>query len=259
MKSNLMKRLNASIRSTNIDETSHQIVEFFFMYGLETITPIKKVIDNIKKKADLLSIQIKSNIFKSSRSKFDKIRNNDIQGLFKLTEGFLYTQDTTRASAAEKVWKILNNYGLKIIRENFSSKSSLIKSMLTDLNAESLKSSLEALPDVDKQIVKLRESEAAFANADDEYINATKKDNTVKTPTELKKEIIKIINSQLLVLIEAYLIDEPEKIMDFAAAIKRIIDEQNTNAQIHANANRRKSAKSNDMENTNNTENLENS
>ena len=59
--------------------------------------------------------------------------------------------------------KMFDNYTLSITRENYESESSLVESLLADLNTAALQAHITALPGVSEAIVAVRTAQTAFA------------------------------------------------------------------------------------------------
>jgi hypothetical protein len=157
----------------------------------------------------------------------DENRDQKVQALYYLIMGYLHNPETTVKSAAEAVDKVFSRYGVEIIQDSYSTESGLISSMITDLSAEELQPSIEALPGLSRAISELQTAQTGFENARLAYEKEAAKDANEETATNVKKEVVKIINERLVVYLRAMVSIDETKYGELTITIGKIIADNN--------------------------------
>ena len=119
-------RMIGAYKNTSLSSDAHLSAMFT---GLET-------------ESALLTGAIKRSKAESELDAKDSDRDQQVRSLFYLVKGMLYHPQPDVKSAAETVEKVLDNYGLDITGESYSTESSLITSLLGDLSKQKIQDAI---------------------------------------------------------------------------------------------------------------------
>ena len=142
--------------------------------------------------------------------------------------GNLYHPDNAIKEAAAAVNEVFENYGLRIISESYSTESSLIESLLLDFQNEALQPSIEAIPQLTELISNLRTVQTEFEEAKVAFENEKAAQGNEASATELKKEVLSVINNKIIVYLRAMVLVNEAVYGSFAQNTAQIIDDMNS-------------------------------
>ncbi len=129
--------------------------------------------------------------------------------------------------AAQLLQNIFDNYGVKMVRENYGSESAMIKSMLKDYTAPELAPALAAVSGSGEILLELSAAHAAFEQARIAYENSKADEGQYDNATKLKKPVVELINKRIVVYLNAMVLADPEKYDQLVRRIAQIIDDTN--------------------------------
>ena len=130
-----------------------------------------------------------------------------------------------------KLFSVFSKYGLKVIKENYASKSSLIESLLKDLSNTELQTISSELLGVTESIEKLREEQTAFTNVRMEYEKAMAIRDTTINASSLKKLLLEIINTKLITYLTTMKMVDSGQYEHFYGLVSQVIDSTNLTIQ----------------------------
>lgn len=157
----------------------------------------------------------------------DDVRDDKVRAIHYVLLGSIHNPDANVSQAALAVNAVFERYGLSIISENYSTESTLIDSMLEDFAATDLQAPIAAVPQLADLIAALQAAETEFETARVAYEVDKTNESTQENATELKAEVVSLINDQILVYLDAMVqVDEPTY-GELARTIATIIDENN--------------------------------
>lgn len=234
-----MKKLNASARVTEVDDTSDQLITIYNNATALADEPfLKATFAEMKTLSVKITEAIKSDKAQSDLDKADANRDAQIHALSKIITGYASIPIENLAKSGAALKKIFDKYGLKITRESYANESSLIESMLMDLGAESVKSDVEALQGVAETIAALRGAQDAFNKARLEYDTAKANDKACANATEVKKSLLAVINDKLVTYLNAMIVADNAKYGQFAGMVEAEINR--VNEAVSARSSRKK-------------------
>lgn len=173
-------------------------------------------------------------------------RKEKFSRLIHSVEGYTYNPDEQVAIAAKEIEKVLNNFGLKIVRQNYAKQTAQFQTLLSNLAEESLKESIGKLDGVEKLIVELTESQDEFVSYWLEYKNKQKEEDKQKCASVLKKELLTIMNKKLLPYVNQISLSQPLLYGNLCESWTKIVSDHNS--LIRARILRNKGKKSADDE-----------
>ena len=130
-----MNKLRNSIRVTAADGLSDYFVRLYKDFGIEDKF-LAEIFGEIERLSAKITTAIMQDRVKSSLAEKDKARNEEIRKLNALLKGYAVFPSAEKRECAKRLLAVFKKYGLKITSENYSSKSSLIESILEDFSRE---------------------------------------------------------------------------------------------------------------------------
>lgn len=172
---------------------------------------------------------------KSKLKEHDAQRDKDYRSLYYSVKGGTYNSDSTISVAAKAIYNIYDQFGLVVIGENYSQESAHIEALLLHLKTAEALAAIDQLPGISQAIANLTQSQAAFSEA---YVNSesTKAQlGACATATELKREILDIINHQLVPYLQAMNGMGIDGYGEFSAQLSQIVNDTNTSIKKRLN------------------------
>jgi len=157
----------------------------------------------------------------------DELRDSKVKAINYITLGFIHHPDVAISTAAKTINAIFEHYGMDIINKSYGIESSLISSLLLEFSKEELQPVIALLPGLAQIIEELRTAEAAFEVAQLAFQTEKAIDGNKKPASDLKKEVLAIINEKLLVYLRAMIMVDLAKYGQFADVVSQIIDDMN--------------------------------
>lgn len=188
---------------------------------------LTSIFSELKALSEMLTKSINGIKAESNLKEKDKIRDNKVKSVHFLVTGYLHYPDEAIKSAAKKVDELFQHYGINIIRKSYSVESSLIESLLKDFAGEEMQNSISLLPGLNQLIAELRDAETEFEKSKVIYEEEKAKQKNAKKSSEIKKEILDVINGKLIVYLRAMVQVDETKYKAIAGVVSQIIDDAN--------------------------------
>lgn len=223
----MIDKIMTNSRTTEVDADGIQIIGAFKNTTLSSDPYLVTMFTELEPLSSDLSASINRIKFDSKREEADEKRDNDIRSLNYLLVGLSHHPAKKIYEAAQKLLAIFENYGLRIIGESFAIESSLISSLLKDLAAPELQDAIAAVPGCADTIAALQTSENEFEAITIEWEQEKAKEGTQLNASEIKKEVLALINNKLVVYMRAMEVVAPETHGAFARTLAQIIADSN--------------------------------
>lgn len=214
-------------RTTEVDDVTRRIIGGSKNYDFSSDAYLTGLIARLEPLSRNMTIAINRTKAESILEEKDEKRDNELRGIFHLVQGYLYHPDETVKSSAAKIFDVVGTYKTDIVNESYATESSLIESMLTDLAAAELQSDVAGLPGLNQVIVSLRTAQDEFEQAQADYNDEKVKDSSFASATDIKKEILPVINNELIVYLTAMALAKSDEYGPFAQLTGQIIDDNN--------------------------------
>jgi hypothetical protein len=229
-----MDKLIAKSRNTEVADASMRTIVAFGQTTLQTDTRLVAIFDTLGSKVEWLMASLRRAKAESELEPKDEKRDDDTRNLSYLITGYLHHPDPVIKAAAVKLENLFDNYGLKITEENYASESALITSLLMDLGNETYQEAIAALSGCAALIQALQNSQEDFEETRVTWEREKAKEGALENATELKKEVVAIVNEKLVVYLRAMQMADPEMYGEFANTIAVIIAENNETVKRRA-------------------------
>lgn len=153
----------------------------------------------------------------------DTIRDSILSNFVKYIRGAQSHHDEEKAQAAAKLYRLIRQYGFDVKSSSYAAESTRIRSLLTELELEDLRSAVELI-DVGQVVIDLRRAQMEFETAHGELVASKVQNSTSSTLgkiiTPLRKEIRHLLN-----LIDAFHLMYPDEWNDTVNELNEIIVE----------------------------------
>lgn len=225
-----MSKLNKLIGKSRVSEVfsaaNRMILEFDGGDWSEEVN-LTNIFNDLKPANNTLEEAINKEKAISDLEEKDEVRDEKVRAIYYLITGYLHNPEAALKSAAEEVDKVFERYGVEIVRDSYSNESGFINSLLNDLSAEDLQSSIAALPGLSQAITELETAQTNFETARLAYEKEAAEDVNETSATSAKKEVVSIINERLVVYLRAMVTIDGAKYGEFTNTIDKIIDDNN--------------------------------
>lgn len=222
-----MDKLTTQSRTTEAADASVRMIATFGKSGLQTDKHLAAIFGDLSPLTDQLTSAIRRAKTESELEVKDEVRDDKLRGLHYLLTGFTHHPDPIIKAAAETLEKVFSNYGLKITGESYSTESTLISSLLKDLKKAEYSDKIAALSGCAELIEALKTSQADFETTRVAWEREKAIEGVLVNATQLKSEVVTIINDRLVVYLRAMQQVKPDVYAVFANTISVIIDETN--------------------------------
>lgn len=229
-----MEKLLSTSRTTEVADASARMIVAFGRWDFETDAHLTGIFNNLSPLTERLTVAIRRTKAESELEEKDEIRDNNLRGLHYLLTGFMHHPNPEIKAAAVTLENVFDNYGLKITGESYASESALITSLLLDFGKEEYAAPIATLYGCGDMLEALAISQDDFEQTRVTWEREKAKEGIIENATELKKEVVAIINENLVVYLNAMQQVNAEMYAEFANTIKVIIDENNETVKRRA-------------------------
>jgi len=229
-----MEKLMLKSRTTEVADASMRMIVGFGQTSLQTDPYLNNTFETLGSKTEWLIAAINRLTAESELEKGDENRDGYVRSLGYLILGYTHHPDPVIKGAANTVNKVFDNYGLKITEESYASESALITSLLMNLGNEEYQEAIATLSGCAELIQGLQNSQNEFEITRVTWEREKGKAGALKNATELKKEVVAIINEKIGVYLQAMKEANPEMYIEFANTFAVIIAENNETVKRRA-------------------------
>lgn len=224
-----MKKLSFQARITEVDDVSNRILVLYKKEAsMKKDTFLKEVFDELESISLQITEAIKRDVVLSNLEEVNKKRDNSVRILHKVLVGYLSMPIPEIKEKAEKVNSVFSKYGVKITRESYASKSSLIEALLSDLSVSELQETINELIGVKECIEQIRNEQISFTNYRLDYEKASAQQKKLQPASALRKSLLDIINGKLVTYLTAMKLSNTSEYGNFASMVSQTIDDTNT-------------------------------
>ena len=223
----MIEKLIAQSRVSEVADVARRILEKYQSSGLETDLHLAGVMGELSPVAQQLVLAVKRIKVDSELESGDENRDSKASAIHYFVRGCLYHPEPAVKQAAEQIYKVLENYGLEMIRESYTTESTLIESMLNDLAKPDLQPAISALPGFAQMIAALASAQAAFETMRSAYDSQKAEEGTFANASEIKKTALKLVNDKVVAYLRVMLQVNETTYGLFTRNVAQIITETN--------------------------------
>ena len=222
----MIENLMLKSRTTEVADTATLLGQVYENRNIEDLH-LEGVMGNLGEANDQLLKVVNRDKAESNLAGLDEICDNKIQAFYYLLQGALHHPTGEVSSAAQRLQSIFDNYGVKMIHENYGSESAMIRSILRDYSAPELAPALSAVSGSSAVLAQLTEAHAEFEQARIAWESSKAEEGIYENASKMKKPVVDIINKRLVLYLNAMLQVDPEKYEVFVRQVAQIIADTN--------------------------------
>jgi hypothetical protein len=223
----MIEKLIAQSRVSEVANVAGRIVTKYQSTDLNTDAHLAGIMGEIIPANQQLVEAVRQDKADSVLALEDENRDGKTRPIFYFVQGCLYHPEPAIKQAAEQINKVLENFGLEIIRENYTVESTLIDSLLNDLSKPELQPAIAALPGFAQMIAALADAQASFESARIAYESEQAEEGTLANASEIKKTVVTLVNEKLVVYLRAMLQVDETTYGPFARTVAQMIADNN--------------------------------
>lgn len=229
----MIEKMMTTSRTTEVHGTTRLIINSYQQSGLTKDQTLNPMFTAISTQNNALGDSIDRSKAQSILAEKDDIRDAADRAVGYLVKGYTYHPDETVRNAALVVEKVFDKYGFVVTKEGYVTESSHLVSMLGDFAAPKVQAAIALLSGVAENIATLQAAQDDFENTQAQYAGELADENNLPNATELKKEVIGLINNDLVVFLRSSGRFQAETYGAFAAIVAKIIADNNEAVRKH--------------------------
>ncbi|MCG8581087.1 MAG: DUF6261 family protein [Bacteroidales bacterium] len=174
-----------------------------------------------------LAVALNESAAESEMDLYDTNRDNTYRSIMYLNRSYLLHPDASIKAAALKVEKVFEKYGFELITENYSSQTALTDAFIRDMTDAGMEENTTLLTGINDLVKQLTEDQSLFKQAEKEWHKVKNYSSSKQSATQLKHELMKIINNKLVVYLRAMNQLSEETYKDLCISIASHINQAN--------------------------------
>nr|WP_321453377.1 DUF6261 family protein [uncultured Carboxylicivirga sp.] len=201
-----MSKIPRIINNTRVSETNGltlQLTEAFVKDEWNTDSYLQNLFSRIKTSNQKLGEAIKRDKTESELAELDDLTDKAVTNLHGLTKGYTFHPDKAIYTSANKLLKLIDKYGLEVKAKSYLEEYPLLNSLITDSRAGEYADCIAALPGCDIRFTELETSVNTFTDKQNEFNKAKDSEQNLASASVIKKELLKIINDELVLYLNA--------------------------------------------------------
>lgn len=222
----MIDKLIPSSRVTEVNDVATRSISAF---GESEITDpvLANNFSNLDENNIELTKAIRRSKAESDLEEKDENRDNKLRSLYYLINGFSHHPGAEIRMSAQSLLNVFEHYGLKITSESYTTESSLISSMMLEYQKPEYEEAIAALSGCGDLLEALAIAESEFERARLAYETEKAKEGLLQNASELKKQVIHILNNKIVIYLRAMEEANPEVYAVFTAIVAQIIADNN--------------------------------
>ncbi len=191
-----IQKIHSRSRNAEVNETAEGLIINFEKHDFSADAYLSELFPKLKQENQALTTAIKASGVSSRQSFCDEERDRAGKALFLCVNAACELPDENISQAAQSVNKILDKYTPAIFRTGYDEETTLVRSLLEELN--SLNAEVTAVPQLALHVDHLKQRQADFDVAKDEYVKAQVNEKTSRSASKLKTEIVNLLNKNII-------------------------------------------------------------
>jgi len=223
----MIDALISNSRNTEVDGTTNQIIKAYKATSLNSDANLEQIFGPLETKSTLLTDSINRLTEKSTQKTNDEVRDDKVDGLYYLLLSAAHSPKTKIKEAALILLEIFEQYGLKVKDESYTRQSSLVNSLLNDYKQPDALAAIANVPQCADYIEALQTAQDNFENMRLSFEEAQARSGTQENASSLKKEVVELINNQLVPYLNVMQQLNPDTYGEFAGLVAKLIAANN--------------------------------
>ncbi len=230
-----MKKLVTAAKISEVDSVSDKSV---LLYNddpqLQDDAHLKSIIGEVSEVSDQITEAVKRNQVVSNMEEVDMQVESDARTLKTITKGYAAMPDEKISAAAKIVMAVIDKFNYSMFKLPMDQQAPTVDAMIMDLSAEEVKANMALLPTVPDVFAKFIQSQTNFKNKNKEYLQAYADDKDMLSASDLRKQLLQLINGKLVVYLTSAVMMNPEKYRSYVTELEKAIEDVNTQVRLRA-------------------------
>lgn len=174
-----------------------------------------------------LSKAIRRSKAESNLEDKDEVRDQAVRSLYYLITGFTHHPVAAISESALMLLHAFDNYGISLVTESYANESAFISSMLIEFQKPKYTVHIANLSGCGELLQSLSAAQDDFEQARIAYETEKAQEGMVANATEVKKEVVELVNNKIIVYLQAMQQANPGIYGILAATCAQVIAENN--------------------------------
>lgn len=231
---NKISKLSDKSRNGEVNAVSQRISAAFAESALKADPFLTPIFGEINSQITELTKAINRMVSESDLELKDESRDQKYKATYNFVFGLTYSANAATQAAAKQVFAVLDHYSLSVTEENYDNETSLLDSLLLDLAAPELASAIAALDGLATLIAELQVAQDEFEVARLAYQKERGSEKQLLNATELKRQLVKLVNTKLIAVLNGLLISDPATYGGLATTLQEAISVNNETVKKRA-------------------------
>ncbi len=223
---------------SKVAEISTSSNEFITLYGELNLSAdlfLHSLFEEYTPLATRISAAIKRDQAESDLDEHDAARDSDIRDIFYIVKGAAHNPIAAIKEAGNKVLVVIEKYGLAMVDESYAIESAHINSMTDDLSTDEMVEAIGHISGLELLLSQLKQNQSEFEAARSAFDNAQSADKGNASATDIKKEILELVNGKIVVYLRAMSMANPDMYGEFVRRTTEIIERNNLQVKKRCN------------------------
>ena len=230
-----MKKVSTSAKISEVDSVSDKSI---LLYNddpqLQDDANLKSIIDEVSEVSDQITESVKRDRVVSDMEEVDMQVEQDARTLKTIVKGYAAMPDEKFATAAKAVLTVIEKFNFNLFKLSMDQQAPTVDALIMDLSAQDMKENMTLLPTVPEVFAKFVQSQTNFKNKNKEYLQAYADDKDMLSASDLRKQLLQLINGKLVVYLTSAVMMNPEKYRSYVTELEKAIEDVNTQVRIRA-------------------------
>ncbi len=222
-----LNKISTSSKVTEIDAVTKQIVTLYEGSAVLSDQHLAAMMAELKQLSQKIASAIYTSVSESTLAEKDDARDEAVQNFNNYLKGLQYHPAQEVREAAGVVLALFNEFGIALVNAAYSVESSLIDSLLENLGTVEMQSEIAKLPGMAELVTAIAMTQQAFAEAYIAYTEQKVEEKKRVSATEIKREIVALINGKIVVYLRAMAIVLVADFGEFVGAVAEVVDDVN--------------------------------
>ncbi len=234
--------LLTTARISEVGGTGENLLKAYADTGITEDANLQTIINLLTEKNALLITAIEKNKAYSQLEEFDQARDAAFKALYQYLEACTLLPEGITQTAALGIFPTLKKYGIGMTRLPYTEQTAQMKSLIEELAKDAITEQSSKIVHLDGMIETLKQTQTDFQQAHSDYTSQISLSKGEQSATELKSEVLQIINEKLVMYMRAMATTFPDTHAQFAQELAVEINKTNQNIKSRSN----KSAENNE-------------
>lgn len=222
-----ISKLIVNSRLGEVNATASNVQVAYAQSGITEDATLQGFIDELTEANNALTLAIDKDKALSELEIYDDTRDRALQDLFYYLQGMSRVPEGPAKEPANRLFTLFQKYGIGIVALSYNEESSKIDSLLADLATTESQAHIAKLPYVEQMIQSIKDAQAQFSTAHYRYVEQLRKLSNQPNASELKPQVLDILNNKLVVYLRGMLTFNPTQYSNFAQELGIIINRSN--------------------------------